>query len=317
MSSYVVGGLLALVIAINGQVVQPSGATSQEISATAQGGAGAVDVEAKLLLPHAAVRVRAIIVVLQWGLGTWLYEDPAWRQLADKLHCGFLRLGVSNHGGPENPLELPVAQQAVRNASLGGAEGVLTILNELARETGRAELRDAKLLFGGHSAAASFGTTFAAMHPTRTVAFVRYRTHLRGLPVDLATIARIPALIMAGEKDTTAGVEDSETLWKSGRNLVAPWTFAIEPGGTHGSFEELRNSNELAIPWVAAVIEQRLSKDGTDLRPVDEAAGWLASTTSGETAPAESFKGPKKEASWLPNEASLRGWRVVTGTSAR
>jgi len=313
----VVAGLLALVIAITGQVPQPSGATNQEISATAQGGAGAVDVEGTLLLPHAAVRVRAIIVVLQWGLGTWLYEDPSWRQLADDLRCGFLRLGVSNHGGPADPLELPVAQQAVRNASLGGAEGVLRVLNELARDTGHAELRDAKLLFWGHSAAASFGTTFAAMHPTRTVAFVRYHSHLRGLPVDLATIARIPALIMAGEKDTGAGVEDSETLWKSGRNLAAPWTFAIEPGGTHGSFEELKKANELALPWVAAVIEQRLSKDGTDLRPVDETAGWLTSTTSGETAPAESFKGPKKEASWLPNEASLRGWRVVTGTSAR
>lgn len=317
MSGYVVGGLLALVIALNGQVVQPGGTTSQEISATAQGGAGAVDVQGTLLLPHPAGRVRAIIVVLRWGLGTWVYEDPSWRQLADKLHCGFLRLDVSNHGGPEDPLELPVAQQAVRNASLGGAEGVLTILNELARDTGHAELRDAKLLFWGHSAAASFGTTFAAMHPTRTVAFVRYHSHLRGLPVDLATIARIPALIMAGERDTAAGIEDSETLWKSGRILAAPWTFAIEPGATHGSSEELKKANELAIPWVGAVIEQRLSNDGTDLRPVDETAGWLASTTSGETAPAESFKGPKKEASWLPNEASLRGWRVVTGTSAR
>lgn len=313
-------GLLALVVvttAINGQGLPPSGATRQEFSATAQGGAGSVDVEATLLVPHTVGRVRAIIAVLRWGLGTRVYDDPSWRQLADDLHCGFLRLVVSNHGGPADPLELPIAQQAVRNAALGGAEGVLKILNELARQTGRRELQDAKLLFWGHSAAGSFGTTFAAIQPTRTVAFVRYHSHSRGLPVDLATIARIPALILAGEKDTTAGVEDSGALWKSGRILAAPWTFAIEPGAAHGSPEALKKANELTIPWVCAVIKQRLSNNGMDLRPVDDMSGWLASTAGMETAPAASFHGLTKEAAWLPDEASARAWRVVTGTSVR
>ena len=191
------------------------------------------------------------------------------------------------------------------------------MLNELAHQTGRAELQDAKLLLWGHSAAGSFGTTFAATHPTRTIAFVRYHSHARGLPVDLTTIGRIPALVLAGEKDTTAGVEDSEALWKSGRRLAAPWTFAVEPGATHGSSEALKKANELAIPWIRAVIAQRLSNSGMDLRPVDDTSGWLASTTGSEIAPAGSFRGPKKEAAWLPDEASARGWRVVTGTSAR
>ena len=267
------GGLLAVVIgtsAIDLQVQQPNEVTGPEFSATAQGGGGAVDAEGTLLLPRTAGPVRAIISVLRWGVGTWVYDDPFWRQLADDLHCGFLRLVVSNHAGPADPLALPVTQQAARNASLGGAEALLNILNELARRTGRAELQDAKLLFWGHSAAGSFGTTFAAMHATRTIAFVRYHSHSRGLSVDLATIARIPALIFAGKKDTTAGVEDSEALWKSGRLLRAPWTFAVEPGATHGSSEALKKANELAIPWVRAVIEQRLSNHGRYLPPVDD-----------------------------------------------
>ena len=320
MRRFFVGSLLALVIgtsAIDGRVPQPNEPTGQEFSAAAQGGGGAVDVEGTLLIPRRAGQMRAIITVLRWGVGMWVYDDPSWRQLADDLHCGVLRLVVNNHNGPDNPLELPVGQQAVRNAALGGAEGVLNVLGELARRSGRREIADAKLLFWGHSAAGSFGTTFAELYPTRTIAFVRYHSHSRGLPVDLAKVGRTPALIVAGEKDTTAGVEDSETLWRSGRLLEAPWTYAVEPAATHGSPEALKKANELAIPWVRAVIEQRLSKGGGELLPVAPRSGWLTSISGGESAPLESFRGPKEDAAWLPDAASLQGWRVVTGASGQ
>ncbi|HXW03594.1 MAG TPA: hypothetical protein VD833_00055 [Vicinamibacterales bacterium] len=303
----------ALAAAVDAQVTQPNPVKSQELSASAQG--GPVDAEAKLLLPDTAAPVRGVIAVLGWGAGTWLYDDPAWRQLANDLQCGLLKLILYTKDGPEDPLSLPVAEQPARNAALGGAEALLKVLNEFARQSGRPELQNAKLLFWGHSAAGSFGTTFAAIHPARTVAFVRYHSHLRGLPVELATIARIPALIMAGERDTAAGIEDSETLWKSGRMLAAPWTFAIEPGATHGSSEELKKANDLALPWIRGVITQRLTTSTAALRPIEDASGWLASRTS--VMPAGSFHGPKAEASWLPDEASARGWRVVTGTRAQ
>jgi dienelactone hydrolase len=280
---------------VDGQVLRPSEGTGTELSASAQDARRAVDVEATLLLPRRAGPVRGIIAVLGWGVGRWVYDDPAWRQLADELQCGLLRVVVSNNGGPADPLTLPVAGQSVRNASLGGAEALLRILDEFARQSGRPELQGANLLLWGHSAAGSFGTTFAALHPTRTIAFVRYHSHSRGLPVDLAATARVPALIFAGEKDTTAGIEDSEALWASGRAVHAPWTFAVEPGATHGSFEALKKANALAIPWMRAVIQQRLANDGNGLRTVDDTSGRRA------------------ESSWLPDEASARGWRLVTG----
>jgi hypothetical protein len=123
-------------------------------------------------------------------------------------------------------------------------------------------------------------------------------------------------LIFAGEKDTTAGIEDSEALWKSGRALQAPWTFALEPGATHGSAEALKKANELAIPWIRAVIQQRLTNNGIGLRTVDDTSGWRASNTARAVGPAGSFQGNKAEASWLPDEASARGWRLVTGILA-
>ena len=307
---------LAVAHVVEGQVLRSDAATDQEFSASAQDARRSVNVEGTLLLPPTANPVRGVIVVLGWGVGTWVYNDPAWRQLADELHYGLLRLMVSNNGGPADPLSLPVADQAVRNASLGGAEGLLKILNEFARQSGRPELQDAKLLLWGHSAAGSFGTTFAALHPSRTIAFVRYHSHSRGLPVDLTATVRVPALIFAGEKDTTAGIEDSEALWRSGRALQAPWTFALEPGATHGSSEALKKANELTIPWIRAVIQQRFANNGVGLRPVDETSGWRASSMAKTVVPAGSFQGNKAEASWLPDEASARGWRLVTGILA-
>lgn len=313
-----VGSLACLTIAspVDGQVSQLNKAESREFSASAQDARGAVDVDGTLLLPHTAKPVRAVVAVLSWGLGSGVYDDPAWRELADDLQCGLLRLSVNNHAGPAQPFDLPVAQQAVRNASIGGADALLKLLKDFARQSGHPELEEARLLLWGHSAAGSFGTTFAATHPTRTTAVVRY-SHSRGLSVDLPTITPIPALIFAGEKDTTAGVEDSEALWQSGRRLQAPWTFALEPDAAHGSAEALRKANELAIPWVRAVIAQRLTNNTVGLRPVGASAGWLASHTARDVAPAASFKGPNNEASWLPDETSARGWRVVTGAVAQ
>lgn len=285
-----------------------------EVSAAAQGGGGVVEVEGTLLLPPTVKPVQAIITILHWGVGTWVYDDPVWRSLANDLGAGLLRLAVRNHGGPEDPLALRAAQQAVRNASLGGAEAVLNLLEQLARQAGRPELREAKLLFWGHSAAGSFGTSFAALHPSRTIAFVRYHSHSRNMPVDVPMLAKIPGLIFAGEKDTTAGVEDSEVLWRSGRRLNAPWTFALEPGATHGSREALIAANQLALPWVRTVFERRMSDRATDLRPVGDRIGWLAAMTGNETSVARSFRGPKADAAWLPDEASVIGWRRVTGT---
>ena len=123
MGRSLVHGLLTVFMvtsSVNGHVVHAIGAAGQEFSATAQGGSGAVDVEGTLLLPPTAGPVRAIITVLRWGVGTWVYDDPAWRQLAEDLHCGFLRLVVATMPGRQTrwsyrslnkPCELPPLEE--------------------------------------------------------------------------------------------------------------------------------------------------------------------------------------------------------------
>jgi hypothetical protein len=273
-----------------------------------------VKVEGTLFLPQKVGRVRAVIVVINWGIGQSVYrDDPQWRRLAETLESGLLHARVSNIG----PIgtDTPVAAQVVRNAAVGGADGLLMLLRRLAEESGHRELEDAPLLFWGHSAAGSFGITFAALQPRRTIAFVRYHSHLRGLPVDMKVVTTIPALFLAGDKDETAGVEDTQDLWKNGRSAGAPWTFAVEPGATHDSLESLKKANDLMIPWITAVVRERVSPDNGTLRVVTETSAWMGNNRTADVALYSSFSASKFEASWLPDESSARGWRIVLGVS--
>ena len=145
----------------------------------------------------------------------------------------------------------------------------------------------------------------------RTIAFVAYRTPGGG--EDVKVLGQIPALFLVGGKDTTVSRAPIENKWTSGRALGAPWTFSLDPDADHGSEESLRKANTLVIPWIAAVLRQRLSPDGAGLRAVTDGSGWLGNSLTGEAAPYGAFPGSKLDASWLPDEPSARGWRTVIG----
>lgn len=119
----------------------------------------------------------------------------------------------------------------------------------------------------------------------------------------------------AGGKDDTAGTEDAEALWKNGRSAGAPWTFAIEPRATHQDKQTLVSSQALIIPWIAAVLRQRLQPGSMRLRPVTDDSGWLGNNRSTEVSRYATFPGPKREASWLPDEVTAHGWRTVLGAA--
>jgi dienelactone hydrolase len=247
------------------------------------------------------------------------FRDQAWRGLSQTCECALLhlRLGVirpeASAGVAVNGVLIRsgVSNRVVRTAAEGGADALLLILQRLGEDSAHKELDDAPLLLWGWSAPANFATTFAELHPEHTVAVVRYHGHLRGLSPNVKTLRNIPALLIAGGKDEQAGTEDAETLWKSGRSAGAPWTFAIEPDATHGSVEHFVSSHRLIIPWIAAVLAQRLEPGGTRLRPVTDASGWLGYNHTTEVAAHRAFARPKQEASWLPDEITARGWQAV------
>lgn len=79
--------------------------------------------------------------------------------------------------------------------------------------------------------------------------------------------------------------------------------------------EDLVQANALVIPWIAAVVGQRLSNDGPSLRAVTEGAGWLGDARTKDVAPYSLFAGSKPDANWLPDEATARGWRTLAGVA--
>ena len=247
------------------------------------------------------------------------FRDQAWRRLADACECALLHLRLGTIR-PEADAVLAangmvihsgISNRVIRTAAEGGAEALLVILQRLGQDSAHKELKDAPLLFWGWSAAASFGTTFAEIYPERTVALIRYHSHLRGLSPNLKVLKNIPALLIAGGKDEIAGTEDAETLWKSARSAGAPWTFAIEPAAAHGSEDSFVSSQALMLPWIAAVIRQRLAPGMTRLRPIANDSGWLGQNDNGEIAPYATFAAPRERASWLPDEFAARGWQIV------
>jgi hypothetical protein len=291
-----------------------------------------VKAEGTIFLPDNTRRVRAVIVLAEsWpgadrsprrpfvDLAVGRFRDQAWRRLSETSECALLhlRLGSIRPDGSGDSLvngvvlHSGISNRVVRNATEGGAGALLVILQRLGEESAHQELKDAPLVLWGWSAAASFGTTFARIYPERTVAFIRYHGHLRGLKLDIQVLRNTPALLIAGAKDEIAGTEDAETLWKSGRAGGAPWTFAIEPDATHASEEAFESSHKLIISWIAAVLAQRLAGGGTQLRPITENSAWLGNNQGGEIAPYKTFPNPKLEASWLPDDATARGWQAV------
>jgi hypothetical protein len=266
--------------------------------------------DGELFIPEGVDHVRCVVVVIDWGLGQDQYVDRELREALGSIECGLLQLRIRNIRSRPRGRE---AQLIVRDASEGGAQGLVALADAFADGFGRPELSDVPFVFWGHSAAGTFGLTFAGLYPERTLAFVRYNSHLRDLPVDMAVVTGIPGLLIAGEMDQVAGTEDARNLWAAGRAAGAPWALAIQPGSPHGSVEFLSASNALLIPWLQAVVERRVDPRGSGLRPISKATGWLAEEGTGRVRAHLDADSATSHASWLPDEASAHGWQVVTG----
>jgi hypothetical protein len=268
-----------------------------------------------LFIPEKASRLRAVIVVVRFGLGFSLEEDIVrldWEKLSEKTESGLLFAQFSSIGPTVVTDYLPSTAQR-SNSNPAVADGLSVLLKRLAQDSGHHELADVPVIFWSHSAAGDVAANFVKSYPKRTLAAIFYH----GPPRygDMKILEQIPVLLFAGGKDNQVPPTQVQNFFRHGRALSAPWTFGLDIESPHGdvppSFPSLKKAEALMMPWITAIIKLRVGPDGKALRPVTNKAAWLGNHQTGEVRPIENFSESKADASWLPDEATARGWQAL------
>ncbi len=180
----------------------------------------------EVFVPAGVSRIRAVVAIMERdGFFRYAFDDRDWRAMCPRIQCALVRIGLPNEERDKPAL------QFIRNAALGGDSAVFTALRIAGERTRHPKLEKAGLVVFGLSASGNFGPTFAARHPDRTIGFVRYHSHLRGIPVDTVVLARIPSLSVVGTTEREADiVEDTKALWAVLRRRAAPVGFTLHLG---------------------------------------------------------------------------------------
>lgn len=289
----------------DGQAAGYGGIRGQEFAAALNLKAADLKFQVQLWVPGSAARLRAVFVILEYGMGYSLYVDPALRKWSDAEGVGLLALQVTRITGPA----------IIVDADADVAGGLLQLIRQLASESGQSEVSNSPLVFWGHSSAGRFGTTFSATYPERTVAFVRYHSGSAGAD-NLPSLDEIPGLFIVGGKDEVAArggpsaQRNAQDLWERGRGVAAPWTLAFEPLAVHADFEDVKRAHTLVLPWLAAVIRQRVAGDGSPLRVIGTSQGWSGNIRTGEITPYSASAASRLDTAWLPDEATAQTWRA-------
>lgn len=276
----------------------------------------------RLWLPPGVQTVRGVLVRQHGcGAGATSYgldhaHDVQWQALARKHGLALLGTRLIPRNGCRDWTD-PVR---------GSEKAFLKALADLAQQTGHPELTRAPWILTGHSGGAFWTTALLLRHPQRIAAAVPLRGRLLsqvGGPVagsvkeldaalaaatsnvSLHAVAKVPVLFAVGANDKIINGTNDVRLGFN-RPADAAWTLAVNPVAGH----ELANTRQFALPYLDAVLAQRLPQTpGEPLRPLDPARAWLGDPQMFTIAPAERFTGDKAKAAWLPDETVARYWK--------
>ena len=214
----------------------------------------------------------------------------------------------------------------------GGAGGHTKSLIGLSAESGHPELANAPVIYGGLSTSGGGIILQAQEHPDRVLAVVceqpvapfgqgndgfnlnrlnsdgyRFQNEAK----DVSGTLGVPIFLQAAAGDTVLGSVLIYGFSDFGRRQGAPWTYICQTRGGHGT----KILPEVGIPWLEAVIAQRLPAD-MDLRngipklkALQVEAGWLGNPKSLEIAEFSKYTGNKANACWLPDKATAEAWQ--------
>lgn len=250
----------------------------------------------RLFMPDGVDAVRAV-VVLNPGLngdGRGLADDAEWRAFATRNRVALLASYLKGGG-------------TYYEAEVWTGRALLDELKGFATDCRHAELATAPLALWGHSAGGQFNYNFACWKPERTLAFIANKGAYYTARAD-DRVRRIPALWIAGGKDSELRINNITSRYSENRRLGALWGLAVEPGVDHG----VGASKRLGMVFLEDAFALRLDAAGR-LRAVDTTQGWLGDLVKRTITPVNRVTEGARNRSWLPGEATAQLWREITG----
>jgi hypothetical protein len=191
------------------------------------------------------------------------------------------------------------------NPSQGSARAMVIALRRLARASGHPELARVPWVFHGISGGANFSIQMAERYPGWMAA-----AWARGIATGPVTArARSVPIMLSG---TEQGENFGTAFWPI-RAKGAIWSYELEPGGGR----PLGKAKAIAFAFFDSVLQKRLPRAaevraGVRLRPMPRKQAWLGNMRTHAIAPAASYRGKRRAASWLPDETVARMWREFT-----
>jgi pimeloyl-ACP methyl ester carboxylesterase len=252
-------------------------------------------VSVEVFVPPAVKNVRAIVAFVARSVDQYAFDDRDWRLMCGRLNCALLRIQLQGQSTPDYEARI------VKDASAGGGDALLRSLAVAATETAHPELKYAKLILFGHSAAGSFVVTMANRHPDRVLGFIRYHSIPLGAAVDTNVLRNISALTIVGGRDAQVGLADSRALWQVMRSRQARWAYVNHIDQPHFSVEGLLEAGGLMRAWIEGTLQTATSATG----------GLLVEDASGRPVPDESVS--RNDSSWVPNLSSAFEIKRLSG----
>jgi len=272
-------------------------------------------------IPSALKSLRGVIVH-QHGCGegscksglTGAFELH-WQALAKKHDCALLAPAYEQPEGADCQMWCDP-----RNGSGAAFQRCLV---DLGAKAGHPELAQVPWALWGHSGGGQWAGAMALLHPDRVAAAwlrsgvpllkpVPERPTIKTFTLPDAALG-VPVMCNLGTKEGVTEKEGRfaavwpavEAFFREVRGKGGLIGVAIDPLSSH----ECGNQRYLAIPWLDACLNARLTKaPGGPLQPAPASGAWVAKVTDKEAVPAATFAGDPLQAGWLPNETIAALW---------
>ncbi|MDD2710424.1 MAG: hypothetical protein PHV34_20790 [Verrucomicrobiae bacterium] len=258
----------------------------------------------RLWTPDGSEPLKGLFILLAgWnGDGRGMANHSKWQECAQRVGFGIIGCHFKS-ANTQTRYDLP---------ENGSGQILLQAIKTFGEQSKHPEMEFLPLALYGFSAGGQFSCQFACWKPLQVIAFVAVKGGVYILNPG-ASVDRIPAIFFAGAKDTEVRQKNIKKIFEQERGANALWCHVLEANTGH----DAGRSADLARPFFEAIIKMRVpsrspGRSGpVNLQPANESHGWACDLKTFEIMPAGSFRKPKRDSAWLPDETCAKIWQAL------